>query len=139
MVRELDTVVVLETMWDWRQATSGAGYTQGPAFFHINPNNHSGRRLYKLLGKRRFMVTNACRELVSGPDKHGKPDPQWLADNLRSVSFKMLLVCGTVAWKTYLGCDYVRPEAVRVVFMKHPAARTWTREDITNWQRFLAC
>jgi len=68
-------VAILETMWDWRGQASSAGYRQAPEYFRINPSNHSGRRLYKLIGPdSRLLVTNACRELVSSAKHHGKGD-----------------------------------------------------------------
>lgn len=136
-------VAVLETMWDWRRMTSGAGYSEAPRYFRINPNNYSGKRLYKLVGPNsKLLVTNACRELVSGPQYHGKGDPNWLGENLRILdgitptegaepaSIEVLLVCGKVAQDTYRKCGYVPTEA-RVIEIPHPAARTfWTRGKI---------
>ncbi|KKL93991.1 hypothetical protein LCGC14_1869190 [marine sediment metagenome] len=93
-------VAILETMWDWRGQTSGAGYGEAPRYFRINPQNHSGRRLYKLIGPdAKMLVTNACRELGKSAKDHGKPDPDWLRDNLQRLDNKMggfdtLLVCG---------------------------------------------
>jgi hypothetical protein len=130
-------VAILETMWDWRQQTSGAGYTEAPRFFRINPKNFSGRRLYRICGPNaQLLVTNACRELVSGPSHHGKPDPEWLAENLweierrrpDSAPIDVLLVCGKVAQATYKACGY-KSETARVIEIPHPAARfIWTRE-----------
>src|SRR5204863_10164647 len=127
-------VAMLETMWDWRGMTSGAGYSEAPRFFRINPDNHSGRRLYKLIGHdAQLLVTNACRELVTGPNQHGKPDPQWLAENLAEIEAKrpdsatidVLLVCGKVAQQTFRMSGY-QPKKARIVEMPHPAARMWT-------------
>ncbi len=87
-------LAILETMWDWRAMTSEAGYARAPAFFSINPDNFSGRRLYRLLGDRLntwLQVTNACPELVSGPNQHGKQLPHpaariWTTDALGRAS-----------------------------------------------------
>jgi hypothetical protein len=137
-------VAILETMWDWRQMTSGAGYTEAPRYFRINPDNFSGRRLYKLVGTdAKLLVTNACRELVSGPEKHGKGDPVWLGENLRILdglgqlpdgtapsTIQLLLVCGKVAQATYKACGY-QPKEARVFELPHPAARfVWTTAKI---------
>lgn len=132
-------VAILETMWDWESATSAAGYKEAPRFFRINPRNYSGKRLYKLIGPdAQLLVTNACRELVSGPQHHGKPDSIWLAQNLElievrrpdSASIDVLLVCGKVAQKAFEQCTY-KPKTARIVYMPHPAARqVWTREFI---------
>lgn len=136
-------VAILETMWDWRQMTSGAGYSEAPRYFRINSENYSGKRLYKLIGPdAKLLVTNACRELVSGPQHHGKGDPVWLEENLRILDshfvehgaavkkpIDVLLICGKVAAKTFLRQDY-RP-AAWTLFMPHPAARAfWTKETI---------
>ena len=154
----LRVVAVLETMWDWRSQTSEAGYNQAPRYFRINPQNFSGRRLYKLIGSEsKLLVTNACRELVTGPEHHGKPDPQWLAENLSILdgqlerlpqhvrenevsplireglkfpAIQVLLVCGRIAQWTYRNCGF-EPQEARVVEIPHPAARTvWTRDYI---------
>jgi hypothetical protein len=126
----IDTVVVLETMW-------GTPRDVAPGFFRINPENHSGRRLYKLLGERKFLVTNACKELVGGPNQHGTPDPEWLAHNLQRLTFDLLLVCGKVAQRTYLASKY-KPDVI-TLFTPHPAARSWTNELIAYWQGVIKC
>lgn len=148
-------VAVLETMWDWRQMTSGAGYREAPRYFRINPDNFSGRRLYRLVGPdARLLVTNACRELATSAKGHGTPDPVWLGENLhildspraafdnvpRAVALSaeaelvpridVLLVCGKVAQAAYKACGYV-PAKAGVIEMPHPAARAvWTRAFI---------
>src|SRR5690349_8002265 len=75
-------VAVLDTMYDWQGKTSEAGYREAPRYFRINPRNFTGKRLYKLVGKNKLLVTDACRELVSSPDEHGVPDPNWLSENI---------------------------------------------------------
>lgn len=133
----MNVVAILETMWDWRQMTSSAGYEEAPKFFKINPKNHSGRMLYKLIGQdAKLLVTNACRELVSRANQHGKPDPKWLASNLaeievthpKAADIDVLLVCGKVAQSTFKLSGYTPKRAV-VIEIPHPAARgVWTRE-----------
>jgi hypothetical protein len=136
-------VAILETMWDWRGMTSGAGYSEAPRFFRINPDNHSGRRLYKLIGPgAQLLVTNACRELVTGPNQHGTPDPKWLAENLAeietnrpdSATIDVLLVCGKIAQKAFRESGY-KPKAAKVIEMPHPAARMWTTAMVQETQR----
>ena len=129
-------VAILETMWDWRGITSDAGYHQAPRYFRINKDNYSGRRLYKLVGPDvRLLVTNACRELATSAKGHGKPDPEWLAENLQKLEnidrpFNLLLVCGKVAQGAYKKCGYT-PAQANVLEIPHPAARThWTRPTI---------
>jgi hypothetical protein len=128
-------------MWDWNKQTSRAGYSEAPRFFRINPNNYSGRRLYKICGpKAKLLVTNACRELVSGPNHHGTPDPVWLAENLAeiesrrpdSATIDVLLVCGKVAQKAFIDSRYVlKSSECRVIQIPHPAARgVWTADYI---------
>jgi hypothetical protein len=144
-------VAILETMWDWRQQTSGAGYAEAPRYFRISPENYSGKRLYKLVGPdAQLLVTNACRELVTGPEKHGKGDPVWLSENLQIMDgvagvhpggnfetdnrwhIDVLLVCGKVAQMTFAQCGY-RPKTSRVLEIPHPAARMfWTMGKIAE-------
>lgn len=128
-------VAVLDTMWDWRGATSAAGYGLAPRYFRINPNNFTGRRLYKLIGPlNKLLVTDSCKELVSSPKKHGTPDPQWLSENLQIINalrtIDILLICGKVAKGTFEQISYV-PEKARVLYIPHPAARVWTKERIS--------
>lgn len=128
-------VAILETMWDWRGMTSDAGYTEAPRFFSINPQNHSGRRLYKLVGPNAtLLVTNACRQLATSAQGHGKPDPDWLRENLEDLSrgdgFDLLLVCGKVAQAAFKVCGF--KSRARVVEMPHPAARRWTKALIAE-------
>lgn len=131
-------VAILETMWDWRGETSGAGYNEAPRYFRINPNNYSGKRLYRLVGPdARLLVTNACRELARSAKGHGNPDPRWLRDNLKELDrvatgrIDILLVCGKVAQATYTTCGYV-PQRASVFEIPHPAARRWSNEVIAS-------
>lgn len=140
----MNVVAILETMWDWRQQTSSVGYTEAPRFFRINPENFSGRRLYKLCGPdAQLLVTNACRELVSNAKQHGKPDPAWLAENLaeievnhpKAAAIDILLVCGKVAQKTFKECGYEIKNG-RIIEIPHPAARqVWKREFLEQTAR----
>jgi hypothetical protein len=118
----LQAVAVLETQWGEEGDAS--------PWFSINPENHTGGRLYDLLGHGSLLVTNACKELVSGPDKHGEPDAKWLEGNLRQLHtlyrFPLLLVCGSVARSVFVR-DWL-PAEVKVVHMPHPAWRAWTSE-----------
>jgi len=130
-------VAVLDTMYDWESQTSNAGYREAPQYFRINPRNFTGKRLYKLVGKNKLLVTDACRELVSNPNQHGTPDPNWLLDNLHTLNklrpIDILLVCGKVAQKTF---DKLKVDEdcflrnVKILRIPHPAARTWTKEAI---------
>lgn len=131
----LDAIVILETMWDWRSMTSSAGYCSAPSFFKINRHNFSGRRLYGWLDPYRFLVTNACPQLVNHATKHGTPDVERLAQNLRSKRCRLILVCGSVAQRAYLDSGYQHEGIVR--FIRHPAARTWTREQLAEARRHL--
>jgi hypothetical protein len=149
----LNVVAVLETMWDWRQMTSGAGYNEAPRFFRINQNNFSGKRLYWLLSSDtaqlgtcvKLLVTNACRELVSGPQFHGKGDPAWLGENLNllesarpeSRNLDLLLVCGKIAQDTYAKCGYKPPETTRVIRLPHPAARLWSTDSLNRTRAII--
>lgn len=129
-------VAILETMWDWRSQTSGAGYSQAPPAFRINRKNYSGKRLYKLVGdEANLLVTNACRELVSSPKHHGKGDPDWLMKNLKRLDgengdINVLLICGKVAQATYARFGFT-PQRAREIWIPHPAARAyWTKQVI---------
>jgi hypothetical protein len=41
-------VAVLESMWDWRQMTSGAGYKEAPRSFRINLIDKAAAQVRKL-------------------------------------------------------------------------------------------
>jgi len=131
-MRHPKTVAILEVMWDWKQKTSAANpnyLAQAPRCFHISPENHSGRVLYKLLGHDNLLVTNACPQLVTSPKGKGNPDAQWLADSLNEITFSVLLVCGKVAQETYDRVGSV-PGDYRTIYLPHPAARQWTKRDM---------
>lgn len=142
----MNVVAILETMWDWRGQTSSAGYAEAPRFFRINPQNYSGRRLYKLIGSDALLlVTNACRELVTGPNQHGTPNPEWLAENLAEIEVNhaaaapidVLLVCGKIAQQTFKQSGYKLKNG-RVIEIPHPAARAvWTVEFIEQTKRLI--
>lgn len=122
-------VAVLESMWDWRQMTSGAGYREAPRSFRISPENYSGKRLYRIVGLDADLhVTNACRELCGSANHHGTPDPEWLRENLDLLApFSVLLVCGKVAQATYAQSGH---HFERTIKLPHPAARMWTQAMI---------
>lgn len=124
-------VAILDTMW--------GGLEEAPPWFKINPNNHSGRRLYKIVGPDTFLlVTNACRECADNANGHGTPDPEWLAENLMKMNalrpIDVLLVCGKVAQGTYMRvfAKHGPLFQTRVIEMPHPAARSWTKNMIAE-------
>jgi len=133
-------VAVLDTMYDWRGQTSGAGYRQAPRYFRINRHNFTGKRLYKLVGDNKLLVTDACKELVNGPNDHGTPDPVWLYENIVILNklrpIDILLICGKVAQKTFAEIlsmvDDPRLSRIKVMEIPHPAARTWTKEMLQS-------
>ena len=132
-MRGPQTVAILEVMWDGsvaaKQMANPNYLAQAPRAFRINPDNHSGGRLYRILGHDNLLVTNACRQMVGSAKGKANPDAQWLADSLNQLSFKVLLVCGNVAQDTYEQVRIV-PGEYRTVYMPHPAARQWTNRDI---------
>lgn len=108
---------------------------KSPGWFRINPKNHTGRRLYWFLGHDDLWVTNACREQVAKATLHGTPDPEWLASNLKRLTYDLLLLCGNISQETYLKCGY-RPEC-RIVAIPHPAARMQTKELLEEYQEII--
>jgi hypothetical protein len=128
----MKVVALLESMWGWR------GYNtpgeEAPRFFRINPENFSGRRLYKLVGDANLIVTNSCRTVQASANHHGKPDPEWVAENLRTAYLDgadLFLICGKVAQETFkTAMAKVGFTIPRVILMDHPAARRWTAEGM---------
>lgn len=142
-------VALLDSMWGWR------GYNepgeQAPRYFRINPDNHSGRRLYRLCGSdHSLLVTNCCRYIQRSASDHGTADPWWVQENLTFLAAEgmtLLLVCGRIAKETF---DFARPmhtrghnwfhvppdtKTIPVLFIDHPAARRWTNEKIESTAR----
>lgn len=145
-------LAILETMWDWRAMTSGAGYREAPPFFCINPDNFSGRRLYQWTEEEPgcLWCTNVCPELVSGPEHHGTPSVERLAANLqRWRSLRKLdgdsldsrgrgwgyLCCGNVVQDTFDRLAEKPPG--RILYVPHPAARTWTKATLEQVGRYI--
>jgi len=131
--RKVPCIVVLDTMWGSRG--------RAPVFFRINPNNHSGKRLYKLIGHEDFWVTNCCREQTTHARLHGTPDPSWLKQNLLRITPEVILLCGRVAQETWnrLGLDIATVKRESTVYrLPHPAARNWTKESLQLWTERLA-
>jgi hypothetical protein len=120
-----NVVALLESMWGWR------GYSKKGdeiRYFRINPDNFSEKRLYLIVGNHNLLVTNSCRECQATANQHGKPDPAWVAENLKFLEgqgINLLLVCGRVAQETF-GLSGGTSIKVPVLFMDHPAARRWT-------------
>ncbi len=119
-------LAILDTMW--------GGSDQAPGLFRINPNNYTGKRLYWFLGHDDLWVTNACGEYMANAKQHGTPNPERLAKNLRRITYDLLLVCGSVAKKTYLKCGYT-PKC-EILMIPHPARRGWTKSKL-EWTKNL--
>lgn len=132
-MRTARVLVILDTMW----GRAGAA----DRWFTINPRNHSGSRLYRLTGLSlgQVWVTNACPQQTGHANAHGKPDGNWLLDNLMMLPARAmrlpLLVCGKVAQDTFRRMEYEHDGPV--VELLHPAARTWTKETLTAVERKL--
>lgn len=131
-------VALLESMWGW-----GGYYDVGaeaPRFFRINPDNHSGRRLYQLCGAHNFVVTNCCKTVQQSASDHGTPDIVWLKDNLfkaQDDGMTVLLICGKIAKATFQRMKDVYPASVlyltpKCLFIDHPAARRWSKARIAS-------
>jgi hypothetical protein len=119
-------VVILEVMW-------GLPGDSPRRWFKINPFNHSGKRLIKIIGHSRFTVTNACPDVVHSAKGRGKPDPSWLAANLKTLNPSLVIVCGRVARDTFKR-GMVSKDA-KVLYLPHPAARTWSKQSIERARR----
>jgi hypothetical protein len=142
-------VALLDSMWRW------GGYKDAgevaPAYFRINPNNHSGRRLYRLCGQHSLLVTNCCRIVQPTANHHGKPDVEQVRSNLTLLAeekMHLLLLCGRIAQATFqeLGSTILGTEGtcylsgagiIRYLCMDHPAARRWTKEMIEQKARSI--
>ncbi len=126
MFRGCRVLCVLDTMW----GNDG----RAPRWFTINPENASGKRLYKITGTEppAVWVTNCCPEQVSSASMLGTPSAEWLRKSLEWIPEGLrtapLLVCGRRANATYDATGYVHPGSV--YRMKHPAARDWTKAEI---------
>jgi hypothetical protein len=128
-------LAILDTMW----GTVG----RAPHWFVINPQNASGRRLYRLTGVPvgALWITNACPERTGHAAQHGTPSVARLRRSLALAQARWpratLLVCGNVAQATYDALVVADGTAWRgpVMRMKHPAARTWTKAELARAQR----
>lgn len=121
-------VALLESMWGWRGYNSEG--EESPRFYRINPENFSGRRLYRICGEANLAVTNSCRMVQRSANHHGIPDPIWVAENLTRAQAEgcdLFLICGKVAQATY---DAAGLNFANVIRMDHPAARRWTNEKL---------
>ena len=123
----MNVVALLESMWGWRGYSAPGDEVR---YFRINPTNLSGRRLYRIVGEHKLLVTNSCRKCQATASDHGEPDPAWVKANLaylESQGMDLLLVCGKVAKATYEASGFQFP---RVLFIKHPAWRLWSNKAL---------
>jgi hypothetical protein len=67
---------------------------------------------------------------VPSASHRGTRDAVRLERNLRGVSSDLLLICGKVAQATYEETDWDPPASTKAYYMKHPASRNWTNEEI---------
>lgn len=118
------SIVILEVMWG---APDGAR-----TLFQINPKNHSGRRLYKIMPGR-FLVGDACPGIVASPNMRGVPSVEHLESVFdyaigRGYTLPVVVIGGKIARATFEAMPH-KPGIKRVMFMPHPAARAfWTKE-----------
>jgi hypothetical protein len=135
MVKNCKALVILESMYGYAESAA-------PRWFCINPGNHSGKRLYSLTGLRfgEIYVTNCHHRMGTHSGFHGKPNYEWLADNLIMLGAKLqnlpLLICGSVARDTYMNMigKGLHQSTNPLFYLKHPAARTWTKKEISDAQ-----
>lgn len=145
-----NVVALLDSMWGWG-GFNEAG-EDAPRYFRINPDNHSGRRLYRLVGDSNLLVTNCCRVVQRDAKSHGTPDPEWVRENLGVLAvdrMNLLLVCGKVARETYEtlasipsgatdGQSYISGVGIVKFYMiDHPAARRWSIEKLNQTQQHI--
>lgn len=131
-------VAILESYWNWKGLAGSRKIA--PRFFYINSNNFSGRRLYKIVGKKnKLVVTESCKEICCGPNDHGTPDPKWLLENLKLLTkFRhpdYLLVCGKIAQKTFRESGF--QTTAKILEIPHPAARGWTTQQEQEVARMI--
>lgn len=117
----MKVVAILEIMWGER-----AG--RAPRWFSINPDNASGRRLYKWVGDAELVVTNVCPQMMDSAKGRDTPDPVWLKENLERLRpYDLVLACGSVVARHL---DPAWCGGARVLWLPHPAFRGWTRSAL---------
>jgi hypothetical protein len=119
-------VAVLAVQWGYHGDVASR-------WFDINPYNHSGQRLIRLIGHDDFKVTNACPDIVYRAAQQGTPDPAWLRANLTALQPSVVLVCGAVAQATF--DRTMVPKGTHVFKLPHPAARMWSKQMIERWAK----
>jgi len=129
-------LAVLQNMWD---PYSAGG--RSPDLFVINPLNHSGKRLYGLIGSsqypdRKLLVTNASRVITrKASEGDFSADVEALGRVLGSREWSLVIACGEVAKKAMRALpDDLKPNGVRYLETPHPAARMWTKALIAETQ-----
>jgi hypothetical protein len=126
-------VALLESMWGWRGYH--AADEEAPRFYRINPENFSGRRLYRICPPHTdLIVTNSCRIIQRSANHHGTPEPAYVLENLKQArqdGCDLFLICGVVAQDTFKRALAVHERHLfQHLFMDHPAARRWTNEKL---------
>jgi hypothetical protein len=130
--RCMRVVALLESYW---------GYPVGalaPRWFSINPDNVTGRNLYKMMPPGAdLLCMNVHPYIVASANHHGTPDPLYVAWNLRQLDAPMwgttrpmidtLLVCGRIAKETFKRSPY--KTYAKILFIKHPAWRAWSNGE----------
>src|ERR1700690_397009 len=96
MFEKTKVFILLDTFWGER-----AGRIS-PRWYNINPNNYSGKKIYKLTGCnfREVMVGNICKYQVGYSNELGKPDLDWVKSNFDMIpksirASKPLLIMGS--------------------------------------------
>lgn len=106
-----------------------------PRFFVIDPQNHSGKRLYRVTDGWHLRVTNACPQWGTDPSHRGRTCLDSLERSIYAREWDALLVCGKQAHAAVDQLLERDPQfryeyGDRIVRMKHPADRTLSNVDM---------
>lgn len=113
-----------------------------PLWFHINPLNKTGKKLYRITKGYDLRVTNVCPEWKLNPREKGKSDIDFVSRALKSGDYLIYLVCGNQAIETFKKYQKEFSKVIDfrkkiVIFMPHPASRTLTNKLLDEVKREL--
>lgn len=100
--------------------------TLAPLWWYPGDSSVSSRNLRRMVPPgAEILCINSCPYIVENANKHGKPEPLYVASLLRRLEpYDVLLVCGNIAKATFKQSPYKGYGCI--LFIPHPAWRAWS-------------
>lgn len=104
--------------------------------FTINPQNLTGKKLYRITEGHELRVANACPEVFHTIRETGKTDIERLKKSVNQFKYDLYLSCGK---QSNEACNQILSDfgGKPIIFMPHPASRNLTNALLDGVKKFI--